>query len=172
MHLCYVDNESGMTLVELVVALGLTALLMILVVTGALFVKKYVADWSDRDKVTEELAFVRDELTPPLDAALKTQIFEDSIVFRSAEGTTTRYQATDGVLLKNGRQISRTGLTVALRPIPKNPLLEDNLIDTLEVREQVGVYGLAVVVSDRRGNVDTLRLVGRNIYESLKYRQD
>jgi hypothetical protein len=172
MRLCYADNESGMTLAELVIALGLTSLLMILVVTGALFVKKYVADWSNRDKVTEELAFVRDELTPQLEAALTYRIFEDSILFQTADGTTKRYQVTDGILQKDGRQISRTGLTVALHTIPKNHLPENGLVDTLLARSQVGVYCLAVVVSDRHSNVDTLRLVGRNIYESLKYQQD
>ncbi len=172
MPLSYVDNESGMTLAEVIVALGLTSLLMVLVVSGALFVKKYVADWSDRDKITEELAFIRDELTPHLESAAQFQSFTDSVFFRSAEGTTAKYRVTDGILTKGDRPLSRAGLKVMLLPMQPNPLPEDSIADTLTLNRHIGLFSLAVAVSDKRGNVDTLRLVGRNRYESLKYRQD
>jgi hypothetical protein len=68
-----------MTLAELVIALGLTSLLMVLVTSGALFVRKYVTDWTNRDKITEELAFLRDELTPRLESAAYTYVSRDSV---------------------------------------------------------------------------------------------
>jgi hypothetical protein len=53
-----------------------------------------------------------------------------------------------------------------------NPLPDSSFSDTLAIDNQVGLYGLAVGVADHKGNADTLRLIGRNTYEALKYRHD
>ncbi|MEW5859461.1 MAG: hypothetical protein AB1861_19070 [Cyanobacteriota bacterium] len=161
-----------MSLAELVIALGLSSLLMVLVVSGALFVRRYIADWSNRDKVTEELAFLKDELALKLESAVRVQIFKDSLAINLTDRNVIRYWVSNGTIFKDGRQISRVGFSVHLCPLPTILLLQDSTTDSLSAENTIGVYNLAVAVSDSHGNADTLRLYGRNIYESLKYRQD
>lgn len=170
MPLSRVNNESGMTLTELIIALGLSALLLILVVSGSLFVKKYIADWSDRDKVTEELAFVAQEILPKLESSQQIEIFDDSLLCHQTDGHTIRYLIEDGSLTKNGHPLTRTGLQIDLFDIRTIVLPNDTLIDTLQSTNiHTGLFSFTVAVSDHRGNADTLTTVGRNRYESLKY---
>jgi len=169
MRLSYVNNQSGLSLAELVVALGLTSLLLVLVVSGALFVKKYVADWSDRDKITEELAFMVDEFQPRLESAQHIGAFGDSIIIEQSDGTIVRYSWPEGALTKDSRSLTRAGLTVNLVQLRTNLLPEDSLTDTLKTTGHTGQYSLTIAVSDHRGNADTLTVFGRNMYEALKY---
>ncbi len=170
MLLSRVNNESGMTLTELIIALGLSALLLILVVSGSLFVKKYIADWSDRDKVTEELAFVAQEILPKLESSQQIEVFDDSLLCHQTDGHTVRYNLVEGTLRRNDHSLTRVGLQVDLLDIHTIVLPNDTLIVTLQsANVRAGLYSLTVAVSDQRGNADTLTTVGRNRYESLKY---
>ncbi len=169
MPLSRVNNESGMTLTELIIALGLSALLLILVVSGSLFVKKYIADWSDRDKVTEELAFVAQEILPELESSQQIEIFDDSLLCHQTNGHTIRYSLVEGTLLRNDHALTRVGLQIDLFDIHTIVLPSDAPIDTLQSSNiYTGLYSFTVAVSDLRGNADTLTAVGRNRYESLK----
>jgi hypothetical protein len=168
-----VNNESGLTLAELIIALGLSALLLILVVSGSLFVKKYIADWSDRDKLTEELAFITKEILPKLQDSRRLEVFSDSLWCHQSDGSTIKYRLDDGAFQKDGRPLTRAGLRVDLFEVRTNLLPNDFTLDTLNIQnQQTGLYSFRVAVSDRRGNTDTLTTVGRNRYESLKYSQE
>ena len=170
MRLCYVNNESGVTLAELIIALGLTSLLMVLVVSGALFVKKYISDWSDRDKITEELAFATQELMPQIEDSRALDLYPDSLVCHTVTGARIRYRWYGGVLRKDDHILLRVGLKIDLLEILANPLPIDFAKDTLgSANINRGLYYLKIAISDRRGNVDTLTTVGRNRYETLKY---
>jgi len=170
MRLSYINNQSGLSLAELIIALGLTSLLLVLVVSGALFVKKYISDWSDRDKITEELAFISQELLPQIEDSRRLDLYTDSLVCHTSTGTRIRYRWDGGILSKDEHTISRVGLKVDLLEIRTNLLLIDSTIDTLSsVNTNRGLYSLKVAVSDRRSHVDTLTTVGRNRYEALKY---
>lgn len=170
MRLYYVNNESGLTLAELIIALGLTSLLMVLVVSGTLFVKKYISDWSDRDKITEELAFATRELMPQIEDSRELDLYPYSLVCHTVTGARISYRWEGGVLRKDDHTLSRVGLKIDLLEIRTIPLPADSTIATLSSANiDRGLYNLKIAVSDRRGNVDTLTTVGRNRYETLKY---
>lgn len=172
MRSCCLNDEQGLTLVELLVALGLTGLVLVLVVTGSLFVQKFISDWSDRDKVTEELAFLNRELTPRIEESHSVEIRGDTVNFGYVGEVRTVYMLDSGGLSRDGRVLSRAGLNVETVEIAVLDLQNPALEDTLKTEERPrGLYQLKLVVSDKRGNRDSLLTVVRNDYEYFKYSQ-
>jgi hypothetical protein len=166
------DNEKGLTLVELLVALGLTGLVLVLVVTGSLFVQKFIADWSDRDKVTEELAFLSREFVPKIEDCRNLETRGDTIIFHDTGYGSFVYVRNSGVLSRSDRPLSRSGLRVEAVDISVPGLPNQPFSDTL-LQEALprGLYQLKLTVSDQRGNRDSLLTTVRNNYEYFKYSQ-
>ena len=172
MRLSYLDNEDGLTLIELIVTLGLSGLVLLLVVTGSLFVQKFISDWSARDKVTEELAFLSRELTPAIEASREVQTRGDTLLFVGRDLDSTLYTLVGGGLCRRGHRLSRTGLLVVTASIDAVDLHNWAEIDTLsQEKGPRGLYRLKLVVSDQRGNRDSLLTIVRNDYEYFKYSQ-
>ncbi len=170
MRFSLLTSEKGFTLMELIVALGLVTLLLVLVVTGSIFVERFVHDWSDRDKLTEELIFIGQELIPKLERSQKIHVSSDSLVFTSGDLRTTTIFVDSGILHRNSQPISRAGMRVETLTVTRLILPEDSSLVNLDNRPS-GLYTLTVVLSDSRGNIDTLRTTVRNGYEYFKYSQ-
>lgn len=169
MPLRYIRNESGLTLAELVISLGLTSLLLALVVGGSLFVERFVADWSNRDKITEELAFICDEIVPRIESARHIASEADTLVFKKQEGHDQKYWLEDGELIRDGRPLTRAGLHVDLLELDPYLLQNRSSQDTLSLSAGASaLYRLTVAVSDNHGNRDTLVVAGKNSHETLK----
>jgi len=166
------NNEAGFTLTELIVALGLSALLLVFVGAGSLFVERYIHDWFDRNTVAEELALISSELVPRIQNAVSVSRFPDSACLVQSDGTMLTYAQSLGVLMRNGHRVTRTGLRVDTFRIAQHALPDGQAIDTLPVNNPpTGLYALTVVLSDSKGNSTSLRTVIRNDYEYYKYRQ-
>lgn len=173
MRLSCLSNEEGLTLVELLVALGLSGLVLMLVVTGSLFVQKFISDWSDRDKVTEELAFLSSELVPRIESCREIEQQGDTLIFQYTGSALASYTRESGTLSRDGRQLSRAELNVETVEITALGLQNPPSLDTLgQEALPRGLYRLKLVVSDQRGNRDSLLTTVRNDYEYFKYSQE
>ena len=56
-------NNRGLTITELVVAMGIASILLVFVVSGSLFVQDYLQGWRHKDIIWEELVYLQRDLT-------------------------------------------------------------------------------------------------------------
>ncbi|MEW5994044.1 MAG: type II secretion system protein [Candidatus Zixiibacteriota bacterium] len=171
MKLSCLKNSKGVTLVELIVALGLSSILLVIIVSGSLFVQSYLRSWSQQGKLWEELVFIRQEITLALQAGRQMEIFPDSLICLSVTGARTKYKWNRDTFSKNGQNLLSRGLYV------------DSLIivgfdspgsgaDTLTWRNELaGCYSMVVVVSDGRGSSEKTQTLVRNQCRYRKHSQ-
>ena len=144
-----------------------------MVVTGSLFVQRFIDNWSDRDKVTEELAFLAREFVPRIQNCLAVDIRRDTIVMVEPSGESRTYTLSSGNLMCDNLILSREGLKVEALEIRSAVLPNEPNSDTLMKEELArGLYQLRIVVSDLRGNRDSLLTIVRNDHEYFKNSQN
>ncbi len=166
------ENSKGVTLVELIVAMALTSILLGLIVTGSMFLKNYINQWRERDRLLEELVFLESELSRSLSKSQQIDLYSDSLVCLGRRLNAVVYQWNEGKLTKNFRQLSQSSLSLDRIAISRLDLPQhstDSILDERGLVEPSGLYKLAVVVSDSRGNTDSLVTLARNDYEYFKY---
>ena len=172
MNLRRLRNSRGVTLAELIVAMALTSMLLGLVVTGSLFLKRYINQWQERDRLMEELVFIEEELSRTMSKSQRINMHADSLVCLDSRSKMIVYRWHEGKLMKNGRQLSQSNLILGGIAISKMdlPLLsEDTILYRRGLIEPSGLYKLVAVVSDNQGNTDSLVTLVRNDYEYFKY---
>jgi len=134
-------NNRGFTLTELVVALGLTSILIVGVISSALFVRKFTADWSSRDKLADEAAFMRSEFNRQFHHVQTVDFVGDTLIILVSHSDSTTYLLRTGALWRGARKLTRPGIAVTsfeLAPIdlhnPESSLHygEDNVFFQLD----------------------------------------
>lgn len=172
MNLSYLKNHDGVTLVELVVAMAITSMLLIFIVSGSLFVQNYIDRWRQKDVLGEELAFLQTELSSAIRNGRSIRVRPDSLVLTTSNQMVTIYTLSGGRLYRNNKQLTRPGVRVDCLNVNSFELPHKS--QTVNLREEgtsnvSGLYRLVLCVSDRRGNADTLSFVIRNSYEYFKH---
>ncbi|MFH2037168.1 MAG: hypothetical protein ABIJ45_12255 [Candidatus Zixiibacteriota bacterium] len=102
-------DDSGLTLIELFVALLLVSLLMIFVVSGNLFVNKFISEWQDDNRLYEEGRFILKTIAN--DIKTSSEFYRiDSSEFRliSDINDTVSYLNRENRLLRNGMNLMRS----------------------------------------------------------------
>jgi len=174
MSLSSLKNERGLTLTELIVALAISSILLIFVVSGNLFVQNYIRSWKQSDKIYEELAFVSSVISEAVFESRGINLYQDSLVCWSKTRDKTVYAWGDGSLDKNGAVLSRAGLRLDTLAIATLELQKEGdsviFIKGQDVR-RCGLFEVYIVISDARNLTDSLRSVVRNEYAIVKYHQ-
>ncbi len=168
-------NDRGVTLTELIVALGISSLLLVLIVSGALFLRNYMNQWKRQDAISEELAFVRAEFSPTIRNSRSIQAFDDSALFTGMDGVSATYRWTDKYLMKDDRRITRAGLSLDRLAIARIGLSEpekDTILTGIDGQCARGLYRLNMVVSNERDERDSLTAIVRNNHEYYKYSEN
>ena len=112
MNINQINNERGLTLVELIVTIGVSSVLVVILVSGTLFVQKYLDQWSRHGSLIEEIVLVQENLTENLRPARRIDVWADSLTAQATNGKITTYAWADSLLTKNGRSILRSGVRV------------------------------------------------------------
>ena len=107
MSFCLLTNNKGVTLVELIVALGITSLVLVFVISGSLFIQKHLRDWKQADLLVEELAFIRQDLSQTIRTGRSVMLRQDSIICTSHAGAETVFHWQEGGLSANDRPLLR-----------------------------------------------------------------
>ena len=167
---CLTD-ERGVTLIELIVALGLTSLLVLFVISGVLFIERYIDRWKQRDQVAEDLAFVAATLTSHIQQSRLLHDYGDSLVFEGMDGRRTLFRRTSSGLYRAGQPLIRSGLRLgrlAIAPVQFSRLPEDTVTAAGRSGDITGLYHLVIVVSGPYA-ADTFTAIVRNDYEYCKF---
>jgi hypothetical protein len=165
-------EPEGATIVELVAAMGVASLLLVLVMTGSIFVQGYLRSWKQKDAVCEELVFLQCQLEQSIRTSRKIEVVADTIRFVSMSLVTSAYTVHSGTVFKDGRRLTQSGMHVECINVDRYPPKPDSAAAARtsdENRGYRGCYRLLLVVSDRQGNNDTLSSIVRNEYEYYKY---
>ncbi|MFZ1685715.1 MAG: prepilin-type N-terminal cleavage/methylation domain-containing protein [Candidatus Zixiibacteriota bacterium] len=171
MPLRYLKNSRGVTLVELIVALAISSILLVAMVSASIFVQKFVTNWQQRDSLAEELAFVRLELAPRLSRACKIRSTGDTIQIVDRERQVTTYSWRGHRLTRDDRALLRPGFQLTSLRLAKIPLREigsDTIFGQVNSNKPSGLYELWVAILSPRDQRDSLRVVVRNDYEYFK----
>lgn len=175
MNLSCLRNSRGLTLVELTVAMAITSILLVVMVSASLFVQRYLSNWHKRDALAEELAALSSELTEPIIAARQIRLFSDSLRVMTADGRLTTLDWHSGQLTRNGRKLTRSGMRIDSLSVIRTALLDRRESGTLEQSNSpqvLGMFEIFVRLSDSRAITDSLRVVVRNEYEYNKYKRE
>ncbi len=108
-----IDNQRGLTLMELVVALSLTGLLLVVFIGANLFIHKTLTSWSHENTLVEERVFLLTELANSIVAC-------DQLKFDSAAQVLTCYFLKDSTIFaldddnlqRDNIVLNKSGITV------------------------------------------------------------
>lgn len=161
-------NESGFALVELLVVLALSSVVLLIVVTSALFVDKYVDRWSSRDRLDEEAVSIHNEFRGQAAEARSISDFGDSIVIVGRDDDRWVYSIAGGQVFRNGKPILRSGLLVA--SLSLSPFELQSQVDSVIIRQvKRGLYRLEASIVNSRNDTCSIDAVLRCPYEYYKY---
>lgn len=166
-------NESGLTLVELIVTMGLSSLLIVMLVSGSIFIQKYLAQWRQQGALTEELAFVKSELQSAFASAQHIQIDADTLTTSTTDGITTTYAWPGGSFTKNGRALLQSGVKVRSLTLEELTLTMPDTLNILSMNMGGGLhsrYRISVAIESERGYSDSLSFLVRHTYAFFKYK--
>jgi prepilin-type N-terminal cleavage/methylation domain-containing protein len=172
MSLPCLKSNRGLTLAELTVALAITSILLVGMVSASLFVGRYISNRQKKDTLAEELAFVSQELSGQLASARTVTVFKDSLRLLSGDRTATTYVWRGGRLLKNGRNLTRSNLRIDSLSIRRIALPKEADLTTLQgtdYAETEGLYELFIGITSAQKISASLKVVVKNEYEFRKY---
>ena len=175
MNLSSLRNSRGLTLVELTVAMAITSILLVVMVSASLFVQRYLNNWQKRDDLSEELASLSSELAKPITTARQIRLFDDSMKTVSAGGQATTLDWHSGQLTRNGRSLTRSGIKIDSLSVARTALpnrRDGSTLEQVNSPQVPGVYEVFVRISDARAISDSLRVVVKNEYEYYKYKKE
>ncbi len=168
MNFRQLKNNQGLTIIELIVSLAVSALLLMVVVSGTLFIQRYIADWKRRSTAIDELQFIRQEFVSKLRFSRDIEIYEDSLVLTSATFGKTIYTWHIGQLVKDERPLLSRNYLIEELAVNRYSL-PSGQSDSILSPKFIGMYEVRVKVIDERENRDSIRFVVRNDYEFYKY---
>ena len=170
MPLSHIRNENGFTLVELIVTLALSSVVILTVVTGALFVERFVKNWSTRDRLDEEAVFICSEFDIRLKKATGVRQSESgAITIIESNGLEWHYQLSQDRLTRNNNPLTNNELRISrltLMPYTLS-MASDSTILPEGVR---GLYRLRVVLHNQTDDSCAVNVVLRCPYEYYKYK--
>jgi hypothetical protein len=157
---------------ELVVALAISSILLVSMVSASIFVQKFVTNWQKKDSLAEELSFVKQELAPRIAAAKQVGLFPDSLRITGLDHQLSTYTWHGGSLRVGGQSLlgpdylldSLSVLRIPLRKNDPSPILKREILPP-----RSGLFELFIVLSSRKGQRDSLRVTVRNDYEYHTY---
>ena len=118
-----VKSSSGITLIELFVALFLTSLLAILIVSANVFVSRFIGDWEDNNTVYNEGEFIISAIADDLKGSLdfKKSDSLSYVIYLSPVDSIT-YGQLEGKLSRNGKIINSVNISCLNLDISKNSI--------------------------------------------------
>lgn len=175
MPLSCLKNDHGLTLAELLVAMGVSSIVLVMVVTGAVFVEKYVSRWRQRSQLATEASFVRSTLEQAIQQGFQVVQAGDSLLIRHRNRQRDLFSWAGGQLKLNGRQLVRHGVVVDSLAVRRVHLSEADsafifVADTLGAR-RTGLYNVSAGLRDGRGHHYVTSFLVRNDHEYLKATQ-
>ncbi|MEW6413253.1 MAG: prepilin-type N-terminal cleavage/methylation domain-containing protein [Candidatus Zixiibacteriota bacterium] len=174
MKYSYLTNNRGVTLVELIVALALSSMLLIFVVSGSLFVQDFLKERKSRDNLFEELAFVSGEIATCVSSSRFVSPYADSLMCISSLNEATTYAWHDGQVFENDRALLRSGVhldTMAIMRLDLPKYADSTILNKEQQGIPLGLYEIYLVASDERNLTDSIRRVVKNEYIVIKYLQ-
>ncbi|MCK5126280.1 MAG: prepilin-type N-terminal cleavage/methylation domain-containing protein [candidate division Zixibacteria bacterium] len=160
------NNQKGFTLMELVVALSLTGLLLLVLVSANLFIHKTLASWSQANVLVEEREFLLTELSHQI--ARCDKVLYDSTSYRAVFYSlkdSTVYELSEGDFVRNGTVINREGSSVSFIKISQDIFTkqDDSVILEPETQKNLhsSLYSIELSVS-YKGNTDVSTKKVRN----------
>lgn len=160
-----------MTLTELLVAMAISGVVLVAIVSATLFLQRYLAGWEKQDILSEELAFVAGELEKSAGQASDISQFQDSLVVITS-GRQVTYTWKDGIFMRNDRRFGRSGVSVtalALHEIGLQTAPADSILSVNGVTDPYGLYRLRIVVTSRGEKSDSLITILRNDHAYFKH---
>lgn len=159
-------NNKGLTLAELIIALGLSSLLLIFIISGSLFMKRYLFIWKNENRLYEELRLINSELSDKLQKANRIELFADSLSVR-VDTTMFVYNWATNQLIRNTHIITPNYLSNIELNVRKIPLL--NSADSIILDEnRSGLYKIHIAIQDNYGQKDSLITIIKNNYVYYK----
>ncbi len=164
-------NEKGVTLVELLVTLGVSAILIVFVVSGSLFIQKYVSNEQQASRLFEELSAISSELRTAIAKANRIQTYSDSLVCASDLNDQVTYSWHDSSFARNGHELLSTSFRLTSVTVEKLELPRpgDSTIYSNVRRYSAGLYRVRVIVADKKGVRDSLTFTVTNEHEKTKF---
>lgn len=96
-----------MTLVELMVALFLVSLLMVFIVSGNIFVKRYLGNWEDNNIIYEDGRFILSAISNDLKKAYEFSGSDSTgYIFSTGAKDSIIYEISEGGIYRNGKRIN------------------------------------------------------------------
>jgi len=128
-------NPSGVTLVELMVSLFLTSLLLIFIVSGSLFIQRYIQTWKDDHLLVEDGYHTISSIVADLQKG-RADVLIDSAGFKVTlpSGDSVRYKTKDELIYRNERMLLSPDvacrrldlqITAFEKPTPDSILIEN-----------------------------------------------
>ncbi|MBK7143315.1 MAG: prepilin-type N-terminal cleavage/methylation domain-containing protein [bacterium] len=166
----YLTNHKGMTLTELLVAMAISGVVLVAIVSATIFLQRYLAGWEKQDILSEELAFLAGELEKSAVQASDIGQFQDSLVINTS-GRQITYSWKDGIFMRNGIRFGRSGVSVtalALHEFGLRTAQADSILSTNGITDPHGLYRLRIVVTSRGEKSDSLISILRNDHVYFK----
>jgi len=106
-----ISNDSGVTFIELLVALSLVSLLTVFIISANLFVNRVLSDWRDNNAIYEDGWFIISRLSDDIKscrAVARSDSMSYAIIINEAD--TVLYQMAEGKLHRNGIILNSPGV--------------------------------------------------------------
>ncbi|MEE9441410.1 MAG: hypothetical protein V3V99_01930 [candidate division Zixibacteria bacterium] len=167
-----IKNIRGLTLMELVVSLGLVAILMVVFVSGNIFVHKMLKNWSSGNILSEEREYIHSllaEYTAGCDAIVQDTI-NNSIRFYTARDSIV-CQLDGGRLILKGKPAHRPEIivrSVEVSPVELSESVGEGIISEGKLPQTSCLYRINLKLS-YRGEEDESYTIIRNIKEFAKH---
>jgi Tfp pilus assembly protein FimT len=161
-------TDKGTTLVELLVAMTVSSILLISVVSASLVLERFLKYWHEKDAVAEEVAFLHKELARQFASSRAVQLFRDSLICVTPQLVKTSYDWGAGAFRRNGVSLTPSNIHVDSLTVSRIQLQNDGHPDILKSGDEnarTGIYAVYIAVSTANGTTYSLRTVVRNEYE-------
>jgi len=106
-----IRNNSGITLIELFVALFLVSILMVFIISANLFVQKFISDWEDNNTIYTDGDFIISNIISDLKKSYGfTEIDSLSYGLVVSFSDTIKYQLKEGNIQRNGHTLNMASI--------------------------------------------------------------
>lgn len=149
--------------------MAISSIILLIMVSGSLFVQRYVNEWKQLGALAEELNFVHGTVEQVITQAQHVGLAGDSLVCKMDHGVVQLISWADGQMTRQGSPLIRDGLRLENLAITPTLLPTKGQEGILKQRGRSPWYELYLVISDEYGNTDSLRCLIKNEYNYYKY---
>jgi type II secretory pathway pseudopilin PulG len=174
MRLSYHLNSKGITLIELLVAMGLSTMLLVTVVSGGLFLEKYINQWKNQARLSEEIVLVRQTMESLMRDSRRVVITDTSVTCAYLNSSTHKLTWSRNVLSLQAKPLLRKGVLVdsfSITPLGLHHEVSPNILATDGSRHNRGLYQISVALSEGNKQSRSATFIVRNRYEQVSYDQ-